>query len=78
MTLTDDGSIAIVIEKAANGDLRSFYNRLIEETRPQYEGQDNFYWDYKYDFNAEKNPAYAESPLSWEVFSPADRMLFAF
>jgi hypothetical protein len=72
-TTTDRNSLVIVLDRAKYGDLKSFYNTLIDKFNVDRKVST---WDYK--FNRIDNEHVLngiESMLPWGVVSAADRMM---
>jgi len=76
-TTTDRNSLIIVLDRAKNGDLKSFYNRFLD--------QHNKDRKTKFKWNADNNEIDGDdddwvifSILPWGVLSAADRMLLVF
>jgi len=63
-TTTDRNSLIIVLDRAKNGDLKSFYNSMLD--KHNYHRKTKFKW------------IGIASILPWEVISAADRMLLVF
>jgi len=63
-TTTDRNSLIIVLDRAKNGDLKSFYNSMLD--KHNYHRKTKFKWHG------------IVSILPWDVLSAADRMLLVF
>jgi serine/threonine protein kinase len=73
MTSTDRNSLVIVLDRAENGDLKSFYGSLIDLTK---KGK-VFKWHPSHNEIDGKHGG-IESILDWKEVSAADRMLLVF
>ena len=72
-TTTDRGSLIIVLERAKNGDLKSFYDSLLDKHNKDRKSVS------KFDPYANKIVSYGiASILPWDVVSAADRILLVF